>query len=217
MTIANEGKAGFIELVSRLFLWRVHIKWYLIALLAPVALEFLAILTHGLIGDTTPAMPFVDWIRMLPAQLPGLFLFLLMLMILASGEELGWRGYALPRLQAQFGSIVASLVLGSLWGLWHLPMFLIPGTAQYGLPVIGYVLATIGCTFIYTCIHNGTKGSILLSILYYAASNLTLIYGDAMFSKIISNLYLSLPAVAILAVIVILVSGPNALVGKPPS
>jgi membrane protease YdiL (CAAX protease family) len=214
MTIANEGKAGFRKLTSRLFLWRVRIKWYLIALLAPIALEFLGIFTHGLLGDTTPALRFEDWIRMVPAQLPGLFLFLLMLMILASGEELGWRGYAMPQLQARFGSIGASLILGSLWGLWHLPMFLIPGTAQYGLPVIGYVLATIGYTFIYTCIYNGTKGSILLAILYHAASNLILIYGNAISPKIISNLYLTLPALAILIVIVILVSGPKALVGR---
>ncbi len=214
MTVADEGKAGIQALVSKLFLWRVNFKWYLIALLAPLVLELLAILTHRLLGDTTPSLHFTDWIQMLPTQLPWLAIFLLFLVLLSSGEELGWRGYAMPRLQARYGSVWASLILGLLWGFWHLPTFWIPGSSQYGLPVPGYILATIGFTFIYTCIHNGTKGSVLLASLYHAASNLTLTYGNAISPKIISNLYLSLPALAILVIVVIVLSGSSGFVGK---
>ena len=214
MTAANEGGAGIRALVSRLFLWRVDLKWYLIAILAPIVLELLAILTHKLLGDNTLSLKFADWIQMVPAQLPWLIIILLFLTLSASGEELGWRGYAMPRLQARYGSIWASLILGLLWGFWHLPTFWIPGSPQYGLPIPGYVLATIGFTIIYTCIYNGTKGSVLLASLYHGASNLTLTYGNAIFHEIISDLYLTLLALAILVFIVIVVSGPNGFTGR---
>jgi len=214
MTAVNEGKAGIRDLVSRLFLWRVDLKWYLIAMLAPIAFESMAILTHKLLGDTALSLQFTHWIQMLPTQLPWLIIILLFLVLSSSGEELGWRGYAMPRLQARYGSIWASLILGLLWAFWHLPAFWIPGSPQYGLPVPGYALATIGYSFIYTCIFNGTKGSVLLASLYHAASNLTLTYGNAIFPKKISNLYLSLPALAILVIIVIVLSGSKGLVGQ---
>jgi membrane protease YdiL (CAAX protease family) len=214
MTAANEGKTGVQAIISRLFLWRVNFKWYLIALLAPLVMELLAFLTHKLFGDTSPSLQFTDWIQMFLAQLPWLAIFLVFLVLLSSGEELGWRGYAMPGLQARYGSVWASLILGLLWGLWHLPMFWIPGSSQYGLPVPGFILATIGFTFIYTCIYNGTKGSVLLASVFHAASNLTLTYGNAIFPKIIKNLYLSLPALVILVIVVMVFSGSGGLAGK---
>jgi hypothetical protein len=100
------------------------------------------------------------------------------------------------------------------WGLWHLPMFWIPGTLQYGLPVPGYVLATIGYSMIYTCIYNGMKGSLLLASLYHAASNLVLLYGNVISPKVIGNLYLSLPALGILVILVVVISGASGFMGK---
>lgn len=214
LVAVNRGKAGIQALISKLFLWRVGFKWYLLALLAPIAMELLAIPTHQLLGDKMPAFNIARWIQILPSQLPALVLMLLFLVLLSTGEELGWRGYALPRLQARYGSVGASLILGLLWGLWHLPLFWIPGAVQYGLPIPGYVIATIGYTFIYTCIFNGTNGSVLLTCLYHAASNLVLTYANVIFPTIISGLYLSLPALAILVVIVTLLSGSS--VGRQP-
>lgn len=214
LTAANEGAAGIRTLVSKLFLWRVNFKWYLIAMLAPIVFELLAILTHILLGDTSLSIQFTEWIQMLPRQLPGLIIILLFMVLSSSGEELGWRGYAMPKLQARYGSVWASLILGLLWALWHLPTFWIPGSPQYGLPIPGYVLATIGFTIIYTCIYNGTKGSVLLASLYHGASNLTLTYGDVISPKIVSDLYLSLPALAILVIIVIVLSGSNGFIGS---
>lgn len=214
MTVANEGRGGLAALASRLFLWRVNLKWYLIALLAPIVFELLALQTHSLLGDTAISLQFADWIKMLPTQLPWLIGILFFLVLSSSGEELGWRGYAQPRLQAQYGSVWASIILGLLWAFWHLPTFWIPGSPQFGLPFPGYVLATIGYTFIYTCIYNGTNGSVLLASLYHAASNLALTYGNVVSPSIISNLYLSLPALAILVIVVVVLSGSNGFVGK---
>ncbi len=206
----NEGKAGLRSLVSRLFLWRVGLRWYLIAFLAPIVLEILAIPTHQLLGDPTQANPIQNWIGVLIQQLPWMIPAFFILVLMAVGEELGWRGYALPGLQARCGPVWGSLILGLLWGFWHLPLFWIPGSIQYGLPVPGYVLATIGYTFIYTCLLNGTRGSVLLASLYHGASNLVLTVGNAIYPATIGNLYLSLPALAVLVILVVWVSGPGA-------
>lgn len=214
LAIAGEGQAGLRRLVSRLFIWRVKIKWYLLALLAPILLELLAIPIHRLFGAPAPAVRFADWMRTLPGQLPWLSLVLVFLTLSAVGEELGWRGYAMPGLYARYGSVRASLVLGVLWGCWHLPTFWIPGSPQYGLPAPGYVLAAIGYTLIYTCLYHGARGSVLLSSLYHGASNLTLTYINILYPQVIGDLYLSLPALALLAAIVILFSGPDVFLGK---
>jgi membrane protease YdiL (CAAX protease family) len=95
------------------------------------------------------------------------------------GEEPGWRGLALPRLQQCCGSLVGSLVLGVLWGLWHLPaFFLIPGYNGAGSGFVGiisafipYVIATMALAIIYTWISNNTRGSLFLAILFHASFN----------------------------------------------
>jgi membrane protease YdiL (CAAX protease family) len=209
LTVVTAGKTGLQALLAGLFRWRVGVKWYLIALMAPVALELMAIPIHQLLDKTTPAIGLLDWMHMLPSQLPLLAPVLLFLILLSVGEELGWRGYALPSLQARYGSLWASLILGVLWGFWHLPVLLVPGTVQSGVPVPGYVLATIGYSFIYTCIYNGSKGSLLLASLYHAASNLVLNYGDVIYPAIIENLYLSLIPLAVLVLAVMALSGPG--------
>jgi len=214
MTGAIEGKAGIEVLISRLFLWRVNIKWYLIAMLAPILLEILAILTHNLFGKSSISFQFKDWIQTLPTQLPWLLIILIFLVLTSSGEELGWRGYAMPRLQSRYGQVWASLILGLLWAFWHLPNFWISGTPQYGLSMPGYVLATIGFTIIYTCIYNGTNGSVLLASLYHGASNLILTYGNVIFPEIVSNLYLTLPALLVLVILVVMLSRSNGFTGN---
>jgi membrane protease YdiL (CAAX protease family) len=87
-------------------------------------------------------------------------------------EEPGWRGFALPRLQQRHGAVVASLILGTLHGLWHLPALM---TTNFGpLPLANYVPFMLTATFatvIYTWVYNHTRGSILMAILLHAASN----------------------------------------------
>ncbi len=208
LVAVNGGKLGTQKLISKLFLWRAGVKWYLIAVLSPVVLELLAFATHQLLGKTSLAIDLAAWIEMLPSQLLPLFIVWLFLVVLAAGEELGWRGYAQPELQARYGPFGASLIIGLLWGFWHLPAFSSPGSPQYGLPVAGYVIATVGYSIIYTCILNGAKGSVLLTCLYHGTSNLVLMYGNAIAPTIVQDLYLSLPALALLVMAVVFLSGP---------
>jgi membrane protease YdiL (CAAX protease family) len=92
----------------------------------------------------------------------------------ALGEEPGWRGFALPRLQQRFGPMVGTLVLGTLHSLWHLPTGFVVGGTLYpfaSTTFVTFVLTGIAASFIYTWISNHAKGSILIAILIHAAGN----------------------------------------------
>ena len=90
------------------------------------------------------------------------------------GEEIGWRGFALPRLVARHGPGPASLRLGVMWALWHLPVFLIEGTDQYGQPILWYTVMVTAYTFLFTWVHEKTDGSLLLALLHHTAINVGL-------------------------------------------
>jgi membrane protease YdiL (CAAX protease family) len=89
------------------------------------------------------------------------------------GEEPGWRGFALPRLQRLHGPLLGSLILGPLWALWHLPLFFVPAweTPPTILNIVLYVIAATAFTIIMTWVFNNTKGSLLIAILLHAAVN----------------------------------------------
>ena len=85
--------------------------------------------------------------------------FVLVLLILieiliftAVAEEVGWRGYALPILLRRFSPVVASVILGAAWAVWHVPVFWIPGTAQAGIPFGYFALSVLAYSFIYTAV-----------------------------------------------------------------
>jgi uncharacterized protein len=87
-------------------------------------------------------------------------------------EELGWRGYALPRLQSRWNALVASLVLGAVWTLWHLPLWFIPGLFFADLSFTAYAIETVAGAVVFTWIYNSSGGSVLLAMLMHAAVNL---------------------------------------------
>jgi membrane protease YdiL (CAAX protease family) len=86
-------------------------------------------------------------------------------------EEAGWRGFALPRLQARYSALLSSLILGVIWALWHLPNFFLPGTTQSELPILWFMLLVPALTVILTWILNNTRGSLLPVMLFHAAVN----------------------------------------------
>jgi hypothetical protein len=90
-----------------------------------------------------------------------------------AGEEIGWRGYALPRLESRFGLRSASVMLGVIWALWHLPLFFIPGLDNYGQ---SFVVFALGCTALSVAIawlYARTNGSVLMTMLMHSAVNQT--------------------------------------------
>ncbi len=175
MTAVTQGRAGILQLLRRYVLWRVGIPWYLLVLLGVPALLLIAILLlpGALSAFRLPALSF--W----PTYLIEYLLFVLFETL---GEEPGWRGFALPRLQQRSGPLLGTLLLGVLWGLWHLPLFFIPGTTQYamapGTGFVGHLISSvpfvilfIGLAVIITWVFNNTRGSLLLAILFHASFN----------------------------------------------
>jgi membrane protease YdiL (CAAX protease family) len=159
----TEGRAGIRKFHSRLFRWRVHLLWYVFVLAAPFFLKLLAITINVAVSDDS-----FSQIHLQPWSLvvPQFFL-----MILGGGlEELGWRGVALPELQRRVSPFTASVLLGVIWSLWHLPLFSIQGVAQYRTSFLLFSLSTLGITFLMTFLYNRTQ-SILLCILFHAAFN----------------------------------------------
>ena len=86
-------------------------------------------------------------------------------------EELGWRGFMLPRLLNSASSLYAALVVGIIWAVWHLPLFWISGASQEGIPAGWVLLQILALSFIFTWLHNKTGGSLIMPLFFHAALN----------------------------------------------
>jgi membrane protease YdiL (CAAX protease family) len=86
-------------------------------------------------------------------------------------EEVGWRGFALPHLQKRHTALVATLIVGILWGLWHLPLFFWNGNPISEQPLLPWFISTVASAFVYTWLYNSTNGSLLPAALFHVALN----------------------------------------------
>ncbi len=159
VTATVEGTPGVKALLGRVIQWRVGWLWYVIAIGLPVVLGLAVLGLHRLMGGSANAGP-NDPIALIAV-----------LALLVVGEELGWRGFALPRLQARFGALGASLILGVLWAAWHLANTAIPGLERYGYAFPAFALFVVAQTVLFTWIANHTAGSTLPAWLFHAAIN----------------------------------------------
>jgi membrane protease YdiL (CAAX protease family) len=123
------------------------------------------VLLYALLSGTSPVVPVVSAQVLVTAPL------LFLVGGLVNGEEIGWRGFALPRLLAKHRALTASLILGSLWALFHLPLFFIHGDSFASTPPLSFLIRMIGAAILFTWIYNNTGGSLLLAYLMHAASN----------------------------------------------
>jgi membrane protease YdiL (CAAX protease family) len=130
-------------------------------------LGFIAIGINQMFGGTLPNFGDVSGVQIVAGLAFQIFFFTLT-------EEPAWRGFALPRLQAKYSAFVSSLILGALWGGWHIPLFLIPGSFQATLPFAGFMLSAIATAFLFTWLFNHTNGSVLLAGILHAATDLTI-------------------------------------------
>jgi CAAX protease family protein len=173
LAVVEGRKGGVRELLGRFLIWRVGLRWWAFALLFGVITAVAALYLFNLFGG-----PAVDWSGLKP--LSSVVPMIIVLTILAGmGEEFGWRGFALPRLQARHNALVSSLIIGLVWGIWHIPLFLTQGTIQYKwqleagmIPaVLGYTVFCIAWSIQYTWVFNNTKGSVLLAAVVHGAVN----------------------------------------------
>src|ERR671911_2485641 len=165
MTGAIEGREGVRRLLRRFVLWRVGLRWYLFVF---VGIPVIALLSVVVIPGVLES--FAGLSALAPMSVLGIYVYVLFLGG-ALGEEPGWRGFALPRLQSLHGPLVGSLILGPLWALWHLPLFFTPWNELTAFNVVVFVLATTCLAIMYTWVFNNTKGSVLMAILIHASFN----------------------------------------------
>ena len=170
VTGAVEGKEGLRRLLRRILLWRAGPGWYVFVLAGIPAILLLsaAAVPGALASFRVSAVPSALFLY---AVAGPFFLF-------AGGplfEEIGWRGFALPRLQRRYGPMIGSIVLGVLWALWHLPLFFIPGwdtPHDSPIDIALFVVLAVGISFTFTWVFNNTDGSVLLAVLAHGSLNM---------------------------------------------
>jgi membrane protease YdiL (CAAX protease family) len=158
------GRAGIAELLARVRKWRFDTRWYALAILLMPALYLGALLiNHVLFGLETQSL----WIGSPPYFLIASFVWLI---FITSGEEIGWRGFALPRLLGLgWTPARASLLLGLVWGAWHLPLYLVPGQSSFPYPL--FLALTVGQSLIYTALYFRSGGSVVPAMLLHAGTD----------------------------------------------
>ena len=158
VTYITEGSPGTKALYARALLWKVKPVWYAFAILFP---PFLILIEMGI------AYLFKTSVSFFTNGIVGL-----VTAVLYVGEELGWRGYALPKLLQQRTPFAASLILGVLWAMWHLPNFVFP---LEGVPPLGpfpvVALWVVSQTFLFTWLYMNSNGSVLITTLFHASIN----------------------------------------------
>lgn len=178
VTLWLEGRRATRLLLSRLGVWRVGLRWYLFALLWPVLLSLLSSAVTVLLGGASPDFsnpPVKTEYPLPPGAVQAGFLALLPMIFVIQffgsslGEEIGWRGFALPRMQAHRSALLTSLLLGLIWGVWHLPRQWVPGAA-FDIAGFAWFLVGISLTAVlYTWIFNNTRGSLLPVVLFHTS------------------------------------------------
>jgi membrane protease YdiL (CAAX protease family) len=163
------GRAAVTELLRRLARWRVRWTWYLVVLAGPAAFALAVAGVYVLLGGAwSDARP-----PAFTTSLPSLALFLVVLTLTDGvGEELGWRGFALPRMLRRFSALAASLLLGVLWAGWHLPLLWTEGSALDGTPIWLLFVELPATSVLFTWIFLRTRGSVLLAALLHGSTNL---------------------------------------------
>lgn len=172
LTALTEGRPGMRKLIAAIFKWRVEVRYYAFAILVPIGLFALACLLNRLITGAWPDLTLLGVPDYLPYLTP-LGVLGLWVLTYGLGEETGWRGYALPRLQKTRPATTATLILALVWACWHLPAFFYRDTyIEMGLiafPMFAFSL--LFAAMIFTWLYNSTGGSVWIVILFHAVFN----------------------------------------------
>ncbi len=163
LTAKHEGRAGVARLLSHIGRWDVGARWYLFAITYMATNRLLAAVVHRVVTGAWPAFGDTPVVLLLGALLISTWT--------QAGEEIGWRGYALPRMTRSLGLGGASVVIGVIWAVWHLPLFFIAdaGTTGQSFPI--YLLGVTGLSVIMGWLYWKTGGSLLLVMLMHASVN----------------------------------------------
>jgi membrane protease YdiL (CAAX protease family) len=165
LTARADGRAGTHAMLRRLLEWRVGAQWYVFAVGYMAAIKLAVALVHRVAIGAWPRFGQEAWYIIVANTVIAT--------VGQAGEEIGWRGYALPRLAARLGLAQASVLLGLIWACWHLPLFFIPGVDQTGQSFPVYLLMVTALSVAIAWLYGHTNGSLLLAMLMHSAINQT--------------------------------------------
>jgi membrane protease YdiL (CAAX protease family) len=160
----NNGKSGIRTLLKRVLIWRVNLWWYVIVICLPFAVQAVAIAAFVPFGGPAPQ---------LDLSVLGILIQLPLFFAMNLGEEIGWRGFALPQLQTRYNALVSAMIVGVIWGFWHLPPT-IPEFAQGTMSPQAFLLSIlpfVGFSILFAWVFNNAKGSVLLMTLFHISFN----------------------------------------------
>jgi len=163
LTARFEGRTCLNVLFGRIFRWRVSPWWNVFAVGYIPAIKLAVALVLRAVTGTWPQFGHTPW-YLIPVAI-------LISTPFQAGEEIGWRGYALPRLADRFGLAWASVVLGVIWACWHLPQFFIRETDTYGQSFLIFLLQVTALSVAMAWLYARTKGSLLLVMFMHATVN----------------------------------------------
>lgn len=162
----STGSAGLHTWMARCLNWRVGSGWYLVAFLAPPPVMVCALALHATLGGPLPAFPAASQIPLVIAN------FGLVLLIGGPlGEEYGWRGYLMSALAPRTNWRAASLAVGVVWGLWHLPMFFMAGMAHALMPIPVFLLNILAGSVLFGWLFERTGRSVLPAVVLHTSLN----------------------------------------------
>jgi membrane protease YdiL (CAAX protease family) len=203
LTWKKDGLSGLRKLGQRIIQFRLGWRWYMFTLLIVTAGTVGQISINKLLGNTFDGNLF----------LTQLGIFLPLLIFGPVSEEIGWRGYALLRLQTRWNALTSSVIVGVIWGLWHLPLFMMVGTSQHelGMSFIGFLIGMNANSIFYTWLYNNTKQSLWSAILFHwLFTYATTVVSSGVTRSPLYNWLEYLPYV-IMAAIVVLIWKPQTL------
>jgi len=213
LTYFNRGKAGVLELIRRLFIWKVPFKYYLFAIFGILSLGVISMFIYRMLNGELPDTKVILEGMGLSEDQIGLAILLSPLFFLINtllggplAEELGWRGYAQGELQQKYNANISGLLIGFLWALWHLPLMIFLPKATANLPVLAYFPLMIAMGVIFSWLYNRTRGSVLLAILLHGGLNFTHGFLGA---DILSNRYLLTIQICLVIVLALILAKSN--------
>lgn len=199
LTALTEGKSGVRALLGKLTRWRISLKWVAIAVLLGFAMRMLI----GLIAVLLGYIPAIQLRIMPPAQF---VILAVVVFIFAIPEELGWRGYAMPKLLENRSPLFVGILVGVLWGSLHLALHL-PGLMYDDLPPLATLFQLIGLSVVIAWLYIHTNGNILLTSLFHAAQSFFVVLNDGIPPT--QQAWLMAGAYLAMAVIVVVAARPS--------
>lgn len=161
----TQGMNGIQKMIQRILHWKVHLWWWLIAIL-PLLFGLTICFILNLVNDADLTLSTFGTVHFLPPL--GIGALMLWIFTFGFGEEIGWRGYALPRLQKKYNALKATAILAVLWALWHLPQFFYLFDPDIA---IGWAVGLFAGAIVFTWLFNSTAGSIPVVAVFHGSFN----------------------------------------------